>query len=178
MILPPPILTRPDTPFPYTKLVRSLELKCGDEAVVKWDPGSCTVEFEAVVDKVKVAQVKEFAGYQLTKEMLASTPYFVTISVRNTGESDLGGQVLPIYLDNGGSTLYPSVEIPHFKKCSPRELPKTFAAGARTDLCMIFLAPKGFELRSVALWPAGDKEQIDWTGEVIDPVAEIGRAHV
>src|SRR3546814_11165231 len=37
---------------------------------------------------------------------------------------------------------------------------------------MIFLAPKGSELRSVALWPDGDKEQIDWTGEVIDPVAE------
>lgn len=102
---------------------------------------------------------------------MASTPYFVTVDVKNVGESDLRGKTLPIYLDNDGSTLYPAVEIPHFKKCAPSALPQKFGPGATAKLCLVFLAPEGTTLRSIALLH-NDKEQIDWTGKVVDPVAE------
>ncbi|MDT0203297.1 hypothetical protein [Nocardioides sp. AE5] len=159
--------------------VEGLDLAFGERATFVWEPSEGAAgKVEATVEGVKVVSMDDFAGYQLTDDLRASTPYFVEVSVTNVGDADVGGSVLPIYLDNGSATLFPSVVFPNYDKCGPRALPEEFAKDATADLCLVFFAPKGTELRSLALLPREGFEQIDWTGQVSEPPAPSASADV
>lgn len=146
----------------------SLEL--GEPATFTWQAtAKVTGEAEVTVTRIDKASLKAFSGFKLSKEMKKSTPYYVNLTVKNTGKLGLGGFEPPVFLDNGSSILYPAAHINGFPPCSTRTLPEKFPTGKKAKLCMVFLAPAKSKLRTIALRPDESLEQIDWTGELTKP---------
>lgn len=151
-------------------------LGLGDAATFEWKPtAKLSSEAEVRVTRIDKASVKAFAGFKLTDEMKKSTPYFVHLKVKNTGGKNLGNLELPVFLDNGSSVLYPAAHISGFAPCQPRVLPEKFKKGKQASLCLVFLAPPKSKLRSIALRPDEELDQIDWTGKVTKPGAKTGK---
>lgn len=151
-------------------------LELGETARFEWKPtAKVTGEAEVTVTRIDRATVKAFSGFKLTDEMKKSTPYYVHLTVKNTGNKNLANFEPPVFLDNGSSILYPAAHINGFAPCQPRVLPKPFKSGKKTKLCLVFLAPAKSELRTVALRPDESLEQIDWSGKVTKPGAKQGK---
>ena len=79
------------------------------------------------VDKLTQVPIQTFAGFQLNDAMRRSTPYYVNVTIENTGNTDLAGTLPPLYLDNGTDVLHPPADITSaFKPCPSRPLPEKF----------------------------------------------------
>ena len=147
------------------------ELEIGDTARVPWSPKQKTEgAVEVTVTRVEQVPMKAFDAFKLTKQQRKGAAYYVRAKVENIGEENLSGFTLPVYLDDGSDVIYPPVNIPSaFQPCSERVLPKKFTPGKTTRVFMVFLTNPGEQLRAVALQPAEDVQQIDWTGPVSQP---------
>jgi hypothetical protein len=154
-----------DTPGPGD------ELALGESAPLTWQPKEkLTGEVEVSVDRLDRATIKDFAAFQLDRAMKRSTPYYVHISVKNTGTSNLAGVELPIFLDNGSDVLFPSARITSsFKPCPSQPLPRKFTEGKKTKLCLVFLAADKTKLEAIAMRPTEQTQPITWTGKVTRP---------
>jgi hypothetical protein len=97
-------------------------------------------------------------------------PYFVTVSVRNAGESDLGATAVPLYLrDDAGRLGAPRTFGGDFAACPSGPLPTPFAAGADAELCLVYLVPDGARVRDMVFEPTEGYDPITWTGDVTKP---------
>ena len=102
--------------------------------------------------------------------MKKSTPYYVHVKVKNTGNTNLAGVELPIFLDNGSDVLFPSARITSsFKPCPTQALPKKFTEGKKAKLCLVFLAAAKTKLEAIAMRPTEQTEPITWTGKITTP---------
>ena len=145
------------------------DLRLGDPAVVAWEPRQGTVG----VLRVSVAKVertttkKALSAWRLSPAQKASTPYFVHVSVRNVGETNLGGRRVPLYAVNDQNLLLESTPFASsFEPCPSAPLPKKFKPGAQQDVCLVYLAPDRGTLEAVSFRPEESFDPITWTGEI------------
>ena len=156
------------------------ELEVGDHAVVAYEPRQEQVGvLDIAVTRLEKTTFKEsFAGWQLDAATRKTNPYFVRATVKNVGETDLGGRPVPIYIVDGNNTLIESSTFKSaFKPCPSRPFPDVFRAGDKVDVCLVFLSPDKGDLTAVSFRPTQEFNPITWTGELMSPKAEKPRKH-
>lgn len=150
------------------------DLGFGEEATLVWQPEADVAGvLDLSVDEVVEQRQSVFDGWVRDDAMAASRPYFVTVTLTNAGESDLGGQQVPLYLrDDGGALGAPWTLGGDFTACQSGPLPTPFAAGTETEMCLVYLAPDGARIRDLVFQPAEGYDPITWSGEVAPPERE------
>jgi hypothetical protein len=149
------------------------DLGLGEEATVVWQPESDVAGvLDVSVDAVAEQEESVFDGW-VSEVMPDARPYFVTVSLANAGESDLGGQEVPLYLrDDTGALGAPWTLGGDFADCQSGPLPIPFTAGAKADMCLVYLVPDGARIRDLVFEPTEGYDPITWTGEVTGPEPE------
>lgn len=149
-------------------------LEVGDSAVVAYEPNQKVVGvLDITVTRLEKTTFKEsFQGWKLDDKTLESTPYFVHVTVKNVGRSNLGSlspdlRRIPLYIVNGADTLVESSSFASaFKPCPSTPLPAKFKPGTKTRACLVFLSPDHGGLQGVSFRPTEEFNPIVWTGEV------------
>ncbi|MCF6379582.1 hypothetical protein L2K70_18380 [Nocardioides KLBMP 9356] len=152
------------------------DLRFGEEATVVWQPeADLAGELDVSVDAVAEQAPSVFDGW-VSEVVPDARPYFVTVTLANAGESDLGGQQVPIYLrDDAGSLGAPWTLGGDFSECQSGPLPTPFDAGAEAEMCLVYLVPDGGRVRDLVFEPTEGYDPITWSGEVTRP-AEKGKS--
>ncbi|SEC85649.1 hypothetical protein SAMN04489844_3125 [Nocardioides exalbidus] len=147
------------------------DLSYGEGATLVWRPtASITGELEVSVDAVSEERQSVLDGWLRDDAMAASRPYFVTVTVTNTGTSDLGGQAVPVYLrDDNGKLGAAWTFGGDFTACQSGPLPTPFTTGAETEMCLVYLAPDRARVDAVVFEPTEGYDPITWTGAVQRP---------
>ena len=144
------------------------KLGFGDTATVVFEAnrGRGSV-LELTVDRVARGSIGDFSAFVLDRTIRSSTPYYVRVSVRNVGESDVGGVPVPLYLVDETNTLrQASTFTTEFERCESKTLPRRFRPGDTFDTCLVYLAPDRGRLESITFRPNQKFDPITWTGEV------------
>lgn len=151
-------------------------LEVGETATVAWEPKQDVVgALEITVTKLEEADFDMFVGWELTKEIKATAPYFVRASVTNVGDTDLGGRPVPLYVVDGENRLIESsLFTGQFKPCDGASFPKKFKNGDSVKACMVYLAPGKGDLTAVSFRPDQDFNPIIWQGELVPADATGG----
>ena len=152
------------------------DLDFGESATVVWQPATSTTRtIEVSVDAVAEQSQSVFDGWVRDEAMAAARPYFVTVSVTNAGDDDLGGLDVPLYLrDDTGALGAPWTLGGDFTACQSGPLPYPFEPGAEAEMCLVYLAPDGARIRDMVFEPTEGFDPITWTGDVTRP-AKPGR---
>lgn len=147
------------------------ELSFGDAATLVWQPtADLTGQLELSVDAVAEQRPSVFDGWVRDDAMAASRPYFVTVTLTNTGDSDLAGQPVPLYLrDETGRLGAPWTLGGDFTACQSGPLPTPFDGGAADEMCLVYLVPDGGRVRDLVFEPTEGYDPITWTGDVAAP---------
>ncbi len=150
------------------------DLAFGETATLVWQPeADIAGVLELSVDAVAEQRQSVFDGWVRDDVMAASRPYFVTVTLTNAGEADLGGQQVPLYLrDAAGALGAPWTLGGDFTACQSGPLPTPFAAGAEAEMCLVYLAPDGARVRDLVFEPTEGYDPITWSGEVSRPERE------
>ena len=128
---------------------------------------------ELTVTKATKGTVKDFSSFIVDDYTKASTPYYVNVTVRNTGEGDVGGAAVPLWGVDGENTLLPAASFTtDFGKCDSDPLPDKFAAGAALSTCLVYLAPEKGTLEAVSFRPTQEFDPVSWTGTITTPKPE------
>ncbi len=145
------------------------QLKLGETARVSWQPDQHTTGVVALtVTGLLKMPISAFSAWRLKPETRRSTPYFVQVTVRNLGHSDLSNVRVPLYLlDKRGSLLQASTFRATFTPCPSRPLPPKFKRGDKTDVCLVYFAPDHGELVAISYRPTEDFDAITWQGTVV-----------
>lgn len=116
------------------------------------------------VDKVAKGDIaKDFRFFSLDDAAKASTPYYVTATVKNIGPAGLGGAPLPLYAHDSTNTISPPNElVGEFDPCPNGTLPKSFLPSATATVCLVYLIPKGATLRTIDLQTTDLKTPVTW----------------
>lgn len=119
------------------------------------------------VTSLEKASFDLFTGWELTKQTRQSTPYFVRARVENVGDTDLGGNPVPLYIVDGENRLIESsIFTGTFGPCNGASFPKKFKTGDTLKACMVYLSPNKGDLTAVSFRPTQEFNPITWTGEV------------
>jgi hypothetical protein len=146
------------------------QLAVGDHAVVAYQPRQDVVgALDIDVTALEKTSIKaEFSAWQLTDEQKKSNPFFVRATVKNVGDTDLGGRDVPLYIVNDDNVLVQSTPFASsFEACPSTPLPKKFAPGAEAEVCLVYLAPDHGDLVAVSFRPEETFNPITWTGDVV-----------
>lgn len=148
------------------------ELRFGDSAVLAWQPTQeLAGQLELAVEAVAEQRQSVFDGWVRDAAMAAARPYFVTVTLGNVGDTDLGGQDVPLYLrDTDGTLGAPWTLGGDFTACQSGPLPVPFEAGAEAEMCLVYLVPDGGRVRDLVFEPSEGYDPITWTGDVEEPV--------
>jgi hypothetical protein len=147
------------------------ELGFGESATLVWKPArDVDGELELSVDQVAEQRRSVFDGWTRDATTARARPYFATVTVANTGESDLGGHDVPLYLrDTAGTLGAPWTLGGDFTACQSGPLPEPFEPGDETEMCLVYLVPGGGRVRDLVFEPTEGYDPISWTGEVEKP---------
>ncbi|WP_395692874.1 hypothetical protein [Nocardioides sp.] len=145
------------------------QLSVGDHAVVAYHPRQDQVGvLDLQVTELQKASVKDLSAWQLSPEQKASTPYYVRATVKNVGDTDLGGRPVPLYVVNEKNVLLEATPFASsFEPCPSTPLPDKFPTGASTKACLVYLAPDHGQLTAVSFRPDESFNPITWTGDVV-----------
>jgi hypothetical protein len=148
------------------------DLRFGDAAVLAWRPTrDLAGALELTVETVAEQRRSVFDGWTRDEAMAAARPYFVTVTVANVGDTDLGGQDVPLYLrDTGGTLGAPWTVGGDFAACQSGPLPVPFEAGSEEEMCLVYLVPDGGRVRDLVFEPTEGYDPITWSGDVEEPV--------
>jgi hypothetical protein len=149
-------------------------LAVGDPATVAWLPSESFVGdgvIDLTVDRLEQTSFKQsFGGFKITEETKATSPYFVRVTITNTGDTDLGGQRIPLYAVDGENRLVDySGFASKFAPCPSKDFPTSFAPGTSKEFCLVYLVPEKGELTAVSFRPTQEVNPITWTGELVKP---------
>jgi hypothetical protein len=143
-------------------------LAVGDHAVVAYHPRQQEVAaLDVQVTGLERASIKDFSAWQLSDAQRRSTPYYVRASIKNLGETDVGGLQVPLYVVNDQDVLLESTPFTSsFEPCPSTPFPQKFGPGERAKACLVYLAPNHGDLVAVSFRPEQTFDPITWTGEV------------
>jgi hypothetical protein len=147
------------------------DLGFGEPATLVWQPAQdLTGVVDVTVESVAEQPQSVFDGWARDDAMAASRPYFVLVSLTNAGDSDLGGQAVPLYLrDDAGALGAPWTLGGDFTPCQSGPMPTPFEPGAEADMCLVYLVPDGARIQDMVFEPTEGYDAITWTGEVGTP---------
>jgi len=147
------------------------ELGLGESAVVAWRPRQGEVGvLKVTVSTLERAPIKALLEWRLDAAGRKSSLFYVTVTVANVGELDLGGRRIPLYAADGRNSLIESNAFKtDFKPCPSPALPEPFASGEETTACLVYLVPNHGQLTSVTFRPSEKFNPITWVGEVVQP---------
>ena len=147
------------------------DLGLGETATLVWQPtATVTGMLDLSVDEVSEQPRSVFDGWVRDDVMATARPYFVTVSLANAGESDLGGRDVPLYLrDDTGALGAPWTVGGDFTACQSGPVPAPFEPGAETEMCLVYLVPGGARIEDMVFEPTEGYDPISWTGEVTRP---------
>jgi hypothetical protein len=152
------------------------ELDFGDTATVAFEPRQDRVAaLDLTVQSIEKASFKMFVGWKLDDDTLSTTPYFVQVKIKNVGETDLGGDRIPVYgVDGDNKLIEYSTFSSSFKPCPSPFFPKKFKGGDTLKTCLVYLAPHKGKLTAASFRPVEEFNPIIWTGD-ISPVDTGGK---
>ena len=166
---PPP--TTAEVPDGVTATAPGTTLEHGDAATLVWQPTKdLTGVLDLTVDNVQERRASVFDGWVADDTMQDARPYFVSVTLTNRGESDLAGQVVPLYLRDDRDRLgAPWTLGGDFTPCQSGPLPSPFEAGASAEMCLVYLAPDGARIEDMVFEPTEGYDPITWAGDVNGP---------
>ena len=146
-------------------------LKFGQAAQVAYEANKKKASVLSLrVDSVQTGRIADFGAYQLDARTKKSRPYYVRATVANTGTGDLGGAAVPLLAVDTRNTLIQASSFSNtFKACPSTGLPRSFAAGKKASVCLVYLVPAGGTLSAVSYRPLQAFEPITWKGTVKPP---------
>jgi hypothetical protein len=150
------------------------ELELGESATFEWSPNQRATSTVAVtVSRIDAGPKKDVEPIKVDPPLKDPRLYYVHVTLENLGQADLGGVSalsLPLYVDDGSDVLLPAADVRlAFKPCPLEKLPKTFGAGAKKNLCLVYVL-KRVELQNISLRASDTEPAIIWTGEITKPV--------
>jgi hypothetical protein len=147
------------------------QLAFGDVATVGFAPTAArSTALQLTVRKVFQGRISDLAAYDLDATALKARPYYVTITVKNVGDGQIGRSAIPLWALAQDNTLIGSSGFTNaFSRCPSQALPRDFAAGASTRTCLMFLMPAGGTLVGVSYRPVMDTAPIVWKGSIVKP---------
>jgi hypothetical protein len=142
-------------------------LKLGETANVTYKPLTATddknlFKVAATAEKIEKGSIDDFKNIDLDSQQKASTPYYVTVKIENTGrEIPLGNtQGDPDLkfgaLDDRGQEQGSITFIGSFDRCEDTDAPKPFAKGKSYESCLTYLVGGDGSITSVT-WKGSDK---------------------
>lgn len=139
-------------------------LKLGQSATVPYQPNAKqSTVLQLTVSKVKAVSMKAFRGYQLDSRTMASTPYFVTVGVKNVGKGTVGGQHVPLWAVNQSNVLVDySTFSNQFAKCPSPPMPAKVRPGTKFKTCLVYLIPSHGRLTQISYRPQESFRPIVW----------------
>lgn len=140
----------------------------GETATVEWAPKEgVDGKLSITVTKLESTSYKQtFSGWKLDEATLARAPYFVRATIKNDGDTDLGGYDVPLWgLDDEGNLVEAAAFKEPFKPCESKALPKPFAPGASVNACLVMLVPDQGKLVGVSFRPYEEFDPITWESE-------------
>jgi hypothetical protein len=148
------------------------ELAVGDSATVALEQDDSVGALDITVTSLEKASFDLFVGWELTKEIKKTSPYFVRAKVTNVGETDLGSgqgtRAVPLYAVDGENRLIESsLFTGSFKPCDGATFPKHFKPGDTVKACMVYLSPDRGDLTAASFRPTQEFDPIIWTGELV-----------
>ena len=157
-----------DVPEGVELTAQGSELEVGQAATVAYEPRQNAVgALDIKVTSTEKATFKLFEGWELTKETLKTSPYFVRATVTNVGATDLGGRPVPLYIVDGKNRLIEASAFTRtFQPCDGSTFPKRFRKGDTLKACLVYLAPDQGKLEAVSFRPDQEFNPITWTGEL------------
>jgi hypothetical protein len=152
-------------------------LSLGETATVAWPVDQRTVGTLALtVTRLRRASISAFSDWKLDGDLLRATPYYVDVTARNVGRTDLGGVRVPLYVLTDHNLLLESSPFETtFGPCPSEALPERFRHGDTSRTCLVYLAPRHGDLLDVTFRPDQEFAPITWRGRVVDARDEQGR---
>jgi hypothetical protein len=150
-------------------------LTLGETAHVTYKPLSATddknlFQVDATAEKIEKGSADDFKNIDLDEEQKASTPYYVTVKIENTGKEiplgDMEGDPDLKFgaIDDRGQEQPSITFIGDFDRCEDADAPKPFAKGKSYESCLAFLVGGDGSIEKVQ-WKGSDKyilKPVEW----------------
>ena len=142
-------------------------LKVGEVAHVTYKPLTAVdeknlFEVDATAVKIEEGSIDDFENIGLDEDKKASTPYYVTVKIENTGEEiplgDMEGDPDLKFgaVDDRGQEQTSITFIGDFERCEDTDAPKPFTRGKSYESCLAFLVGGDGSITEVR-WKGSDK---------------------
>ncbi|HEX6651183.1 MAG TPA: hypothetical protein VF072_00450 [Thermoleophilaceae bacterium] len=146
-------------------------LKVGETANATYKPLTALDDknlFDVAVtaEKIEKGSIDDFKNIDLDEDQKASTPYYVTVKIENTGkEIPLGDQegdpdIKFGAIDDRGQEQPSITFIGNFDRCEDTDAPKPFAKGKSYESCLTYLVGGDGSITKVQ-WKGSDKYILD-----------------
>jgi hypothetical protein len=144
-------------------------LKIGQAAVIAYDDASNHKKsrIEVTPQKIEKGTIGDFKNIDLDAKEKASTPYYVTMHVKNVGKGDLSGTDPASFvdgIDDRGQEQNEIIFFGNFDRCNSDKA-KSLKPGESYNSCLAYLIPGGGSIKGMR-WIAFDeksgKANIDW----------------
>jgi hypothetical protein len=144
-------------------------LKIGQTAVIAYDDSSNHKKsrIEVTPEKIEKGTIDDFKNIDLEGNEKTSTPYYVTMRVKNVGKGDLSGTSPATYIDgidDRGQEQSEIIFFGDFDRCN-NDKAKSLKPGESYTACLAYLIPGGGSIKGMR-WIAFDQESgkanIDW----------------
>ena len=146
-------------------------LKLGEVAHVTYKPLTATDEknlfkVDATALEIEKGSIDDFENISLDADQKASTPYYVTVKIENTGREiplgDMEGDPDLKFgaVDDRGQEQGSITFIGDFERCEDADAPKPFTEGESYESCLAFLVGGDGSITEVR-WKGSDKYILD-----------------
>jgi hypothetical protein len=144
-------------------------LKIGQAAVIAYDDSSNHKKsrIEVTPQKIEKGTISDFKNIDLDAGQKASTPYYVSMLVKNVGKGDLSGTDPASYIDgidDRGQEQNEIIFFGTFDRCNSDKA-KSLKPGESYKSCLAYLIPGGGAIKGMR-WIEFDqksgKANIDW----------------
>lgn len=144
------------------------QLKFGEKATVAYEPNpERNTVLEMTVTAAAEGTIADLGTYVLDDRTKASTPYYVTVTVKNVGDGDVGQTPIPLWAVDDANTLIQASSFTNvFTRCPSTPLPTTFAPNAEVSTCLVYLVPDHGKLTGLSYRPLQAVAPIVWTGTI------------
>ena len=142
-------------------------LTLGETAHVTYKPLTATDDknlfhVDATAEEIETGSIDDFENISLDEDQKASTPYYVTVKIENTGKEiplgDMEGDPDLKFgaIDDRGQEQPSITFIGDFERCEDTDAPKPFAKGKSYESCLAFLVGGDGSITEVR-WKGSDK---------------------
>jgi hypothetical protein len=144
-------------------------LKIGQSAVIAYDDSSNHKKsrIQVTPQKIEKGTLDDFKNIKLEGKQKTSTPYYVTVRVKNVGKGDLSGTDPASYIDgidDRGQEQNEIIFFGNFDRCNSDDA-KSLKPGESYSGCLAYLMPGGGSIvgmRWIAFDEKSGKANIEW----------------